>query len=82
MVLGLVLLGIVFLIPDGLIGLLRRWRGHLRRPDLAHRLHALADRIGGGPAGRNRVSPPAGRNGIAAPKGPASSQDQSQARQP
>ena len=81
-VLGLVLLGIVFLIPDGLIGLLRRWRGHLRRPDLAHRLHALADRIGGGPAGRNRVSPPAGRNGIAAPKGPASSQDQSQARQP
>ena len=81
-VLGLVLLGIAFLIPDGLIGLLRRWRGHLRRPDLAHRLHALADRIGGGPAGRNRVSPPAGRNGIAAPKGPASSQDQSQARQP
>ena len=81
-VLGLVLLGIVFLIPDGLIGLLRRWRGHLRRPDLAHRLHALADRIGGGPAGRNRVSPPAGRNGIAAPKGPPSSQDQSQARQP
>ena len=81
-VLGLVLLGIVFLIPDGLIGLLRRWREHLRRPDLAHRLHALADRIGGGPAGRNRVSPPAGRNGIAAPKGPASSQDQSQARQP
>ena len=81
-VLGMVLLGIVFLIPDGLIGLLRRWRGNLRRPDLAHRLHALADRIGGWPAGRNRVSPPAGRNGIAAPKGPASSQDQSQARQP
>jgi len=81
-VLGMVLLGIVFLIPDGLIGLLRRWRGHLRRPDLAHRLHALADRIGGWPAGRNRVSPPAGRNGITAPNGPPSSQDQSQARQP
>jgi branched-subunit amino acid ABC-type transport system permease component len=80
--LGLVLLGIVFFIPDGLIGLLRKWRAHLGRRDLAHRLHALADRIGGWPAARNRVPPPAGRNGMDNPKDPAPSQVQSQARQP
>src|SRR4029077_13708425 len=46
-VLGLVLLGIVFFIPNGLIGLLHTWRARLAKEDLAHRLHALADRIGG-----------------------------------
>jgi branched-chain amino acid transport system permease protein len=54
--LGLVLLGIVFLIPDGLIGLARRGRAHLGRRDLARRLHALADRIG--PRAPPRPSPP------------------------
>jgi branched-subunit amino acid ABC-type transport system permease component len=46
-VLGLVLLGIVFFIPNGLIGLLQSWRQRLGARDLPQLLHALADRIGG-----------------------------------
>jgi branched-chain amino acid transport system permease protein len=82
-VLGLVLLGIVVFIPDGLIGLLRTWRGHLGRHGLARRLHALADRVGGWPATRGATHiehHPAAGNGIAAPG--RSSQAESPARQP
>ena len=46
-VLGLVLLGIVFFIPNGLIGLLQAGRARLGPQSLAQLLHALADRIGG-----------------------------------
>jgi hypothetical protein len=53
-VLGLVLLGIVFFIPNGLIGLLQSWRTRSGGEDLSRLLHALADRIGG----RNRGGVP------------------------
>jgi branched-chain amino acid transport system permease protein len=66
-VLGLALLGIVFFIPNGLIGLLQTWRSRLVMQSLSERLHALADRIGdraplsGSPAkqdGSGHGSPP------------------------
>src|SRR4029453_14600028 len=50
-VLGLVLLGIVFLIPNGLIGLLQAGRARLGARSLSDLLHALGDRIGGRGAG-------------------------------
>jgi len=46
-VLGLVLLGIVFFIPDGLIGLLRSGRAGIRTQRLADLLEALAARLRG-----------------------------------
>jgi branched-chain amino acid transport system permease protein len=82
--LGLVLLGIVFFIPDGLIGLLRSWRHRLGRRNLAERIHTLADRIGGWPAGRSalgRELPPPDND---APKlqRPGAALEQGRARQP
>jgi branched-chain amino acid transport system permease protein len=82
--LGLVLLGIVFFIPDGLIGLLRSWRHRLGRRNLAERIHTLADRIGGWPAGRGalgRELPPPDND---APKlqRPGAALEQGRARQP
>ena len=56
-VLGLVLLGIVFFIPNGLIGLLQTWRARLGTQSLSHLLHALADRIGGrGPGATHNLA--------------------------
>jgi hypothetical protein len=55
-VLGLALLGIVFFIPNGLIGLLQTWRSRLGTQDLSQRLHALADRIGNRAPGRTTLS--------------------------
>jgi branched-subunit amino acid ABC-type transport system permease component len=46
-VLGLVLLGIVFFIPNGLIGLLQAGSARLGARSASDLLHALADRIGG-----------------------------------
>ena len=46
-VLGLVLLGIVFAIPDGLIGLVRSGRTAVRTQKLADLLEALAQRLRG-----------------------------------
>jgi branched-chain amino acid transport system permease protein len=61
-VLGLALLGIVFFIPNGLIGLLQTWRSRLGTQNLPQRLHALADRIGdrtpGGASRSGSPSPP------------------------
>jgi branched-chain amino acid transport system permease protein len=48
--LGLVLLGVVFFIPDGLIGLLRRLGARLSSDGLARILRRLADRIGRAPS--------------------------------
>jgi branched-chain amino acid transport system permease protein len=45
--LGLVLLGIVFFIPDGLFGLLQSSRDRVSKTGLSGLLHAMADRIGG-----------------------------------
>jgi branched-chain amino acid transport system permease protein len=67
-VLGLVLLAIVFFVPDGLIGLLRSLRGRVGRDDLAMLLHGLGHRVGGrgpsaGPSALKRSSsilPPSG----------------------
>jgi branched-subunit amino acid ABC-type transport system permease component len=60
-VLGLVLLGIVFFIPEGIIGLLRSGRGAIR----THRLADLLERL----AGRLRGSePPAASPRNAAPR--------------
>ena len=47
LVLGLVLLGIVFFIPDGLIGLLRSGRAAIKTQRLADLLEALAGRLRG-----------------------------------
>ncbi len=44
--LGLVLLGIVFFIPNGLIGLLQTWRVRFGTQNMSQLLHTLADRIG------------------------------------
>ena len=69
--LGLILLGIVFFIPDGLIGLLHKGRAALSSHRLASGLEALARRLRGeGP----RQNPPAGaalHNGTAASSGEA-----------
>ena len=46
-VLGLVLLCTVFLIPNGIHGLLQSWRGRRGSEGIARRLRRLADRIGG-----------------------------------
>jgi branched-chain amino acid transport system permease protein len=66
-VLGIVLLGIVFFIPNGIFGLLQSWRARLGSEGIASRLHALADRIGGA-----RPTPPPppriGDDGRAAPR--------------
>jgi branched-chain amino acid transport system permease protein len=51
-VLGLVLLGIVFLIPHGLIGLLQSGAAAVRTRNLADLLEALARRLRGGPRAR------------------------------
>jgi branched-chain amino acid transport system permease protein len=56
-VLGLVLLGIVFFIPNGLIGLLQAGRARLDTQRVSQLLHALADRIGGRGAGNGRSAP-------------------------
>ena len=65
-VLGLVLLGIVFFIPNGLIGLLQAWRRRLGTQGLSQRLHALADRIGARPPASVPLSgSPAGQDGSA-----------------
>jgi len=69
-VLGLALLGIVFFIPNGLIGLLQAWRSRLATQDLSQRLHALADRIGDRAPGR------------VPPSGSAAKQDGSQSSPP
>jgi hypothetical protein len=45
--LGLVLLGIVFFIPNGLVGLLRSGWGRMSAQSLLGLLHGLAERIGG-----------------------------------
>jgi branched-chain amino acid transport system permease protein len=55
-VLGLVLLGIVFFIPNGLIGLLQAGRARLGARSLPDLLHALADRIGGRGAGNEHIA--------------------------
>jgi branched-chain amino acid transport system permease protein len=52
-VLGLVLLGIVFFIPNGLIGLLQTWRTEVTRERLSILLHTLADRV----VGRRHAEP-------------------------
>ena len=57
-VLGLVLLGIVFFIPDGIIGLLRSGRGAIRTHRLADLLERLARRLRGS-APSTLSSPPA-----------------------
>jgi branched-chain amino acid transport system permease protein len=66
--LGLILLGIVFVIPDGLIGLLRKGRATINTNGLASALEAAARRL----RGRGHASPamhgPA-TNGAAAPPG-------------
>lgn len=55
-VLGLVLLGIVFFIPDGIIGLLRSGRTAVRTHKLADLLERLAQRLRG--AGPQTAPPP------------------------
>jgi branched-subunit amino acid ABC-type transport system permease component len=62
-VLGLVLLGIVFFVPDGIVGLLRRWRRRLGKDDLSGLLHRLADRVAG--RARPQSSPPAKEDSLA-----------------
>jgi hypothetical protein len=62
-VLGLVLLGIVFFVPDGIVGLLRRWRRRLGKDDLSGLLHRLADRVAG--RARPQSSPPAKQDSLA-----------------
>lgn len=56
-VLGLVLLGIVFFIPDGIIGLLRSGRTAVRTHKLADLLERLAQRLRGG-LGSQTAPPP------------------------
>jgi branched-chain amino acid transport system permease protein len=70
-VLGLVLLGIVFFVPDGLIGLLRTLRARSSRHALAQALHALADRIGArGRTGTPQAAALPGRQNGARPATP------------
>jgi len=57
-VLGLVLLAIVFFVPDGLVGLMRTARAGALAPRLSQALHALADRIGGPPGLRREGGEP------------------------
>lgn len=70
-VLGLVLLGIVFFIPDGIIGLLRSGRGAIRTHKLADLLERLAGRLrGSGPpaaASPPNVAPRTFTNGAGVP---------------
>ena len=64
-VLGLVLLGIVFFIPDGLIGLLRSGRAAIRTQRLADLLEALAARLRGrSPAASAQVPTRTPANGL------------------
>ena len=57
-VLGLVLLGIVFFIPDGIIGLLRSGRAAVHTHKLADLLESLAQRLrGSGPPSAPRLRP-------------------------
>jgi branched-chain amino acid transport system permease protein len=67
-VLGLVLLGIVFFIPNGIIGLLQSGRRAIRRHVLAELLEAAARRLRGGSA---RTAPAT----TAQPEGPATGVD-------
>ena len=76
--LGLVLLGIVFFIPDGLIGLLRKGRAAVNTHGLANVLEAAARRLRGashapppmhGPAANGAAAPPG--KPTAAPRHPA-----------
>jgi branched-chain amino acid transport system permease protein len=62
-VLGLVLLAIVFFVPDGLIGVLRSMRDRVHRERLSRLLHALAERIGSGAVRTQRRTLPAAGNG-------------------
>jgi len=68
-VLGLVLLGIVFLIPDGIIGLLRSGRAAVHTHKLADLLERLAQRLRGSdpPSPSPPTSPLA--NGTGKPQG-------------
>ena len=65
--LGLILLGIVFFIPDGIIGLLRKGRAALSSHRLADGLEALARRVRGEGPRHPPVPGAALRNGTAAP---------------
>jgi branched-subunit amino acid ABC-type transport system permease component len=56
-VLGLVLLGIVFFIPNGIIGLLRSGRRAIRTQNLADLLEAMAGRLRGGRVGPSHAGP-------------------------
>lgn len=63
-VLGLVLLGIVFFIPDGIIGLVRSGRAAVRTHKLADLLEGLAGRLrGSGPPAAS--PPPSTQRGLA-----------------
>ena len=69
-VLGLVLLGIVFFIPDGIIGLLRSGRAAVRTQKLADLLERLAGRLRGSgppPASPPPAAPRAFANGAGRP---------------
>jgi branched-chain amino acid transport system permease protein len=66
--LGLILLGIVFFIPDGIVGLLRKGRAAINTNGLANALEGAARRL----RGAGHASPPlhgAATNGASAPPG-------------
>jgi hypothetical protein len=77
-VLGLVLLGIVFFIPDGLIGLARSARARLAGHDLASLLHALAD----GVARRGRLPGDSGKHASGIARRHASAHERQHASEP
>src|SRR6185312_7054449 len=79
-VLGLVLLGIVFFIPDGIIGLLRSGRAAVHTHKLADLLERLAQRLRG--SGPPSPSPPTGplANGTGKPPGAAAPIDHASGR--
>jgi len=79
-VLGLVLLGIVFFIPDGIIGLLRSGRAAVHTHKLADLLELLAQRLRG--SGPPSPSPPTGplANGTGKPQGAAAPIDHASGR--
>ena len=76
-VLGLVLLGIVFFIPDGIIGLLRSGRGAIRTHRLADLLERLAGRLRGSgpPASPPHAAPRTIANGAGLPTHAPASRD-------
>jgi branched-chain amino acid transport system permease protein len=79
-VLGLVLLGIVFFIPDGIIGLLRSGRAAVHTHKLADLLERLAQRLRG--SGPPSPSPPTSplANGTGKPPGAAAPIDHASGR--